>query len=99
MIDTDLHLSLSAYRYLVVPSVLSAALSRGCTMLHPGYGFLAENAAFVEMCREHKINFIGPNVSTSDQDYYLCRLWYDLPFLLSTLNDECSNQEFSCVCV
>ncbi|CAL5441817.1 unnamed protein product [Camellia sinensis] len=48
--------------YLVIPNVLSAAISRGCTMLHPGYGFLAENAVFVEMCREHGINFIGPNV-------------------------------------
>ncbi|KAF8407362.1 hypothetical protein HHK36_006490 [Tetracentron sinense] len=47
--------------YLVIPNVLSAAVSRGCTMLHPGYGFLAENAVFVEMCREHGINFIGPN--------------------------------------
>ncbi|KAF9615485.1 hypothetical protein IFM89_023854 [Coptis chinensis] len=47
--------------YLLIPNVLSAAISRGCTMLHPGYGFLAENATFVEMCREHGINFIGPN--------------------------------------
>ncbi|KAG5242912.1 BIOTIN CARBOXYLASE CHLOROPLASTIC [Salix purpurea] len=47
--------------YLVIPNVLSAAISRRCTMLHPGYGFLAENAVFVEMCREHGINFIGPN--------------------------------------
>ncbi|PIN15183.1 Acetyl-CoA carboxylase [Handroanthus impetiginosus] len=47
--------------YLVVTNVLSAAISRGCTMLHPGYGFLSENAAFVEMCKEHGINFIGPN--------------------------------------
>ncbi|KAH9624571.1 hypothetical protein KSS87_003903 [Heliosperma pusillum] len=47
--------------YLVIPNVLSAAVSRGCTMLHPGYGFLSENAAFVEMCKEHGINFIGPN--------------------------------------
>ncbi|XP_021729798.1 biotin carboxylase 2, chloroplastic [Chenopodium quinoa] len=47
--------------YLVIPNVLSAAVSRGCSMLHPGYGFLAENAVFVEMCREHGINFIGPN--------------------------------------
>ncbi|CAE6199947.1 unnamed protein product [Arabidopsis arenosa] len=47
--------------YLVIPNVLSAAISRGCTMLHPGYGFLSENALFVEMCRDHGINFIGPN--------------------------------------
>lgn len=49
----------------MIPNVLSAAVSRGCSMLHPGYGFLAENAVFVEMCREHGINFIGPNVSSS----------------------------------
>ncbi|XP_022881112.1 biotin carboxylase 1, chloroplastic-like [Olea europaea var. sylvestris] len=53
----------SSQSYLLIPNVLSAAISRGCTMLHPGYGFLAENAVFVEMCREHGINFIGPNVS------------------------------------
>ncbi|CDP18455.1 unnamed protein product [Coffea canephora] len=51
----------SSQSYLLIPNVLSAAISRGCTMLHPGYGFLAENAVFVEMCREHGINFIGPN--------------------------------------
>lgn len=56
-------------RYLLIPNVLSAAISHKCTMLHPGYGFLAENAVFVEMCREHGINFIGPNVSI------LCSLW------------------------
>lgn len=48
-------------------NVLSAAASRRCTMLHPGYGFLAENAVFVEMCRDHGINFIGPNVSLQEQ--------------------------------
>ncbi|XP_047308158.1 biotin carboxylase 1, chloroplastic-like [Impatiens glandulifera] len=51
----------SSQSYLLIPNVLSAAVSRGCTMLHPGYGFLSENANFVEMCREHGINFIGPN--------------------------------------
>ncbi|KAG5024389.1 hypothetical protein AAZX31_08G027400 [Glycine max] len=51
----------SSQSYLLIPNVLSAAISRRCTMLHPGYGFLAENAVFVEMCREHGINFIGPN--------------------------------------
>ncbi|KAK5839939.1 Biotin carboxylase 1, chloroplastic [Gossypium arboreum] len=51
----------SSQSYLLIPNVLSAAISRNCTMLHPGYGFLAENAVFVEMCRDHRINFIGPN--------------------------------------
>ncbi|KAG6673228.1 hypothetical protein I3842_16G100400 [Carya illinoinensis] len=47
--------------YLLIPNVLSAVISRKCTVLNPGYEFLAENAVFVEMCREHGINFIGPN--------------------------------------
>lgn len=51
----------SSQSYLFIPNVLSAAVSRGCTMLHPGYGFLAENASFVDICKEHGINFIGPN--------------------------------------
>ncbi|PSS24398.1 Biotin carboxylase [Actinidia chinensis var. chinensis] len=53
----------SSQSYLLMPNVLSAAISHGCTMLHPGYGFLAENAVFVEMCRGHGINFIGPNAT------------------------------------
>ncbi|KAK8498958.1 hypothetical protein V6N13_015128 [Hibiscus sabdariffa] len=48
--------------YLLIQNVLFAAISRNYTMLHPGYGFLAENAVFVEMCRDHMINFSGPNV-------------------------------------
>ncbi|KAL6579417.1 hypothetical protein OROMI_009633 [Orobanche minor] len=51
----------SSQSYLVIQTVLSAAISRGCTMLHPGYGFLSENATFVDMCKAHGINFIGPN--------------------------------------
>lgn len=58
-------------------------------MLHPGYGFLAENATFVEMCREHGINFIGPNVSTSINktiEEYLSRsLFHDPIFIFHEL--------------
>ena len=61
-----MHADWPFYRYLLIQNVLSAAISRKCTMLHPGYGFLAENAVFVEMCREHRINFIGPNVSSAN---------------------------------
>lgn len=51
----------SSQSYLNIPNIVSAAVSRGCTMLHPGYGFLAENATFVDICKDHGINFIGPN--------------------------------------
>lgn len=46
----------------MVENVLAAAINRGCTMLHPGYGFLSENANFVDTCKQRGINFIGPNV-------------------------------------
>lgn len=50
----------STVSYLDVPSILSAALSRGADAIHPGYGFLSERAEFVEICNEHGITFIGP---------------------------------------
>lgn len=59
----------------MIPNVLSAAMSHGCTMLHPGYGFLSENAVFVDMCRAHGINFIGPNVSILSHNIYIYMMW------------------------
>jgi len=46
--------------YLLTENVISAAITHNCTMLHPGYGFLAENAEFVDLCKTHGVNFIGP---------------------------------------
>ena len=46
--------------YLNIPNILSAALMTGAEAIHPGYGFMAENPDFAEMCREHGIVFIGP---------------------------------------
>ncbi len=46
--------------YLNVRNLLSAALVTGAEAIHPGYGFLAENAEFAEMCEEHHLVFIGP---------------------------------------
>ncbi len=50
--------------YLNVRNLLSAALVSGCEALHPGYGFLAENAEFAEKCEEHNLVFIGPRPET-----------------------------------
>ncbi len=47
--------------YLNIPSVISAALVSGADAIHPGYGFLAENAHFADVCKEHGIKFIGPS--------------------------------------
>ena len=47
--------------YLNIPNILAAATSRGVDAIHPGYGFLAENDRFAEMCRDHGIIFVGPS--------------------------------------
>lgn len=46
--------------YLNIPNIISAALTRGAEAVHPGYGFLAENARFAEICADHDLHFIGP---------------------------------------
>lgn len=49
--------------YLHIPALISTAVVTGADGIHPGYGFLSENANFVEICQDHKIKFIGPSVS------------------------------------
>lgn len=51
----------SAQSYLHVPSIISAAEVTDAEAIHPGYGFLAENAAFAEICQACGITFIGPS--------------------------------------
>ena len=46
--------------YLNIPAILSACEITGADAVHPGYGFLSENARFAEILDEHKIKFIGP---------------------------------------
>ena len=47
--------------YLLIDRILSVAAICDVDAVHPGYGFLAENAYFAEACRKHKITFIGPS--------------------------------------
>ncbi len=49
--------------YLNIPNIIAAALTRNANAIHPGYGFLAENARFAEICIDHQITFIGPSPS------------------------------------
>ncbi|GAA6149398.1 MAG: acetyl-CoA carboxylase biotin carboxylase subunit [Pseudomonadota bacterium] len=46
--------------YLHIPSIIAAAEVTGAQAIHPGYGFLSENAAFVQIVEDHGITFIGP---------------------------------------
>ena len=47
--------------YLNIEKIIEVALHSGCEAIHPGYGFLSENTAFVEACERVGITFIGPN--------------------------------------
>jgi len=49
----------AAQSYLHIPAVISAAEVAGVDAIHPGYGFLAENSQFCEICQDHNIVFIG----------------------------------------
>jgi acetyl-CoA carboxylase biotin carboxylase subunit len=47
--------------YLSIPSIIAACEISGAQAIHPGYGFLSENAAFVQVVEDHQITFIGPS--------------------------------------
>jgi acetyl-CoA carboxylase, biotin carboxylase subunit len=47
--------------YLKIPSLVAAATTTGCEAVHPGYGFLSENPAFVEACADNDLVFVGPD--------------------------------------
>ena len=50
----------SSDSYLNIPHLMSAAEITNADAIHPGYGFLAENAKFAQICADHQIKFIGP---------------------------------------
>ena len=50
----------SSDSYLKIPNIIAAAQTTGAEAIHPGYGFLAENASFAKICAQNDIVFIGP---------------------------------------
>jgi acetyl-CoA carboxylase biotin carboxylase subunit len=51
----------STRSYLHIPAIISTAVVTGADGIHPGYGFLAENENFAQICTDHRIKFIGPS--------------------------------------
>jgi acetyl-CoA carboxylase biotin carboxylase subunit len=54
----------AAESYLRIPSIVAAATTTGCEAVHPGWGFLAENPAFVAACADNDLVFVGPSAET-----------------------------------
>ena len=57
----------AAESYLNVASLVGAAETTGCDAVHPGWGFLAESAAFVRACEENDLVFVGPSAETMER--------------------------------
>ncbi|WP_018132461.1 acetyl-CoA carboxylase biotin carboxylase subunit [Effusibacillus pohliae] len=57
----------SKQSYLNIPNIMAVATSTGVDAIHPGYGFLAENADFAEICEACGITFIGPGVEAIEK--------------------------------
>jgi acetyl-CoA carboxylase biotin carboxylase subunit len=56
----------AAQSYLSIPAIIAAAATTGCEAVHPGYGFLSENPAFVEACVDNDLVFVGPPASVME---------------------------------
>jgi acetyl-CoA carboxylase biotin carboxylase subunit len=57
----------AAESYLRIPALIAAAETTGCEAVHPGYGFLSENADFVRACEDNDLVFIGPSAETMER--------------------------------
>src|SRR5207302_9753408 len=65
MADEAYHIgpSQASKSYLHIPAIIEVAKRSGAQAVHPGYGFLSENAAFVEACTDAGLIFVGPPAS------------------------------------
>ena len=70
MADRAVHIGppAPARSYLNIASVVAAGNTTGCDAVHPGWGFLAENAAFARACEDNDLIFVGPRPESIDVD-------------------------------
>jgi acetyl-CoA carboxylase, biotin carboxylase subunit len=57
----------AAESYLSIPAMIAAAETTGCEAVHPGYGFLSENADFVRACEDNDLVFVGPSADVMER--------------------------------
>jgi acetyl-CoA carboxylase biotin carboxylase subunit len=57
----------AAQSYLSIPALVAAAETTGCEAVHPGYGFVSENADFVRACEDNDLVFIGPSAEVMER--------------------------------
>ena len=57
----------AAESYLSIPAMIAAAETTGCEAVHPGYGFLSENADFVRACEDNELVFVGPSADVMER--------------------------------
>ena len=78
-----------AQAYLDKNAVIEAALQSNADAIHPGYGFLSENAEFANLCRKHNIIFVGPGPEQTTDVFHRSRV---LPNIRqgNSFNQRCS---------
>lgn len=83
--------------YLVIEKILHAALNTGADAIHPGFGFLAENAQFAREVVEHGFTFVGPSsksIEAMGDKRYAKMMLKDVPFVPSYFGDDQSDATF-----
>ncbi len=87
-----------AESYLVIEKIVNAALKTGADAVHPGFGFLAENAQFAHEVAKHGLTFVGPSaasIETMGDKRIAKTMLKDVPFVPSYYGDDQADETFT----